>query len=75
MDKEINDKDRIIIGVREWAVDSVFMKGFGLDRWLLSDERSKKIDAGVVVKIAKTLEEYVLRDIISKPFQPEKAKD
>ena len=66
MDKNINDNDRIIIGVREWAVDTVFIKGFGLDRWLLVTEADKKIDAKVVVEIAQELEEYVLGGIVSK---------
>ena len=66
MNKNINDDDRIIIGVREWAVDTVFIKGFGLDRWLLVTEADKKIDAKVVVEIAQELEEYVLGGIVSK---------
>jgi len=66
MNKNINDDDRIIIGVREWAVDTVFIKGFGLDRWLLITEADKKIDAKVVVEIAQELEEYVLGGIVSK---------
>jgi len=63
MDKNIDDNDRIIIGVREWAVDSVFTKGFGLDRWLINTDEVKMIVASVVVGIAKELEEYVLRGI------------
>ena len=63
MNKNINDNDRIIIGVREWAVDSVFTKGFGLDRWLQDDEHTKKINAGVVVELAAKLEGYVLKGI------------
>ena len=66
MNKNIIDDDRIIIGVREWAVDTVFIKGFGLDRWLLVTEADKKIDAKVVVEIAQELEEYVLGGIVSK---------
>ena len=66
MNKNIIDDDRIIIGVREWAVDTVFIKGFGLDRWLLITEADKKIDAKVVVEIAQELEEYVLGGIVSK---------
>ena len=62
----INDYGRIIIGVREWAVDAVFTKGFGLDRWLLTTEQDKKIDAGVVVGIARELEEFVLKGIKDK---------
>ena len=70
MDKNINDNDRIIIGVREWAVDSVFTKGFGLDRWLITEEDVKKINAKVIVEIAKELEEYVLRDVGQSGFKP-----
>jgi hypothetical protein len=70
MDKNINDNDRIIIGVREWAIDSVFTKGFGLDRWLLITEEDKKIDAKAVVGVAQELEEYVLRDIGQPTFKP-----
>ena len=58
MNKNIDDNDRIVIGVREWAIHEVFQEGFGLDRWLAST-----IDASVVVEIAKELEKYVLGDI------------
>ena len=63
MDKNISDNDRIVIGVREWAIDSVFTKGFGLDRWLQPDQKEKRINADVVVEIATELEKYVLREI------------
>jgi len=62
MDKEINELDRIVIGVREWAVVTVFSKGLEADRWL---NHEKIPDAKVVCELAKNLEEYVLTGIRS----------
>lgn len=55
MNKEINDLDRIIIGVREWAAEKTLDYGYFNG---YTEER-------VIVK-AKELEEYVLRGIVEK---------
>jgi len=52
MDKEINDKNRIIIGVREWAAEKALDYGYFAGH----DEKR-------VLTQAKELEEYVLRGI------------
>lgn len=70
MNKEINEQDRIIIGVREWAVQEVIKDGLEMDKWLSYERRGNPIDAVYVCEVAQKLEGYVLRDIISKPFQP-----
>ena len=64
MDKNINDNDRIIIGVREWAIETVLEKGLALDRWLQKGEVS--IDGESVIEQAGKFEEYVLGGI-TKP--------
>ena len=60
MDKEIQDLDRIVIGVREWSVETVFRLGLGLDRWLA--KAGEVPDTKIVLEEATKLEEYVLRD-------------
>ena len=60
MDKNINDNDRIIIGVREWAIGETLKS---LDPWLNPNAREVKDNVGKVVEYAKGLEEYVLREI------------
>ena len=61
MDKNINDNDRIIIGVREWAVQEVLNWNDGV---LLGEDKIKRTD--ILTGIAQKLEEYVLRDIKDK---------
>ena len=61
MNKEINELDRMTVGVREWAVDSIWTKGMGLDRWLVG--AGKIPDTKIVLEEAAKLEEYVLRGI------------
>jgi len=61
MDKII-DSDRIIIGVREWAVETIFKLGMGLDRWLVNPD--KVPDTKVVLEEAEKLEKYVLGGFI-----------
>jgi len=59
MDRNINDNDRIVIGVREWAIEKVYEKGD---------------DVEIRLKTASKLEEFVLRDIGgTTSFQPDKA--
>ena len=60
MDKNINDDDRIIIGVREWAIETVFTKGLEADRWYQHD---KIPDTKAVCELASQLAEYVLGGI------------
>ena len=62
MDKNKNDNDRIIIGVREWAIGETLRS---LDPWINPDARAIKENVGKVVEYAKGLEEYVLRGITS----------
>lgn len=52
MNKEINELDRMIIGVREWAVEET-----------LSDGSYKGFEAEKMLEYAKKLEEYVLGGI------------
>ena len=61
MNKEINEFDRIVIGVREWSVKTVFELGMGMDRWMA--EGVILPDTPVVLEEAAKLEEYVLRGI------------
>ena len=69
MYKEINELDRMTIGVREWAVETILTKGIEADRWYQSD---KIPNTEVVCKLATKLEEYVVGEIGKKPsFQPE----
>jgi len=67
MDKYINDEDRIVIGVREWAIQTVLG-----DKWIESNLVKDVRDRGTtesVVKIAEELEEYVLGGITSKEIK------
>ena len=64
MNKEINELDRLTVGVREWAVETVFKLGMGLDRWLI--QGNKVPDTKIVLEEATKLEEYVLGGITSK---------
>lgn len=60
MDKNINDEDRIVIGVREWAVETVLG-----DKWVgtnLVKQKGKGVTKDIVEAAAK-LEEYVLRGV------------
>jgi len=61
MDKQTNELDRIIIGVREWAVDSVWTKGIGLDRW--TAQGVVLPDTKIVLEEARKLEDFVLRKL------------
>jgi len=61
MDKNIYDNDRIIIGVREWAIERA-LGDFWIDTNLVKAIR----DGGTtqeVTKVAKELEEYILEGI------------
>ena len=62
MNKEINDNDRIIIGVREWALRETLRS---IDPWIHPDRKEIKEDAGKVIGFAQKLEEYVLGGIVS----------
>ena len=64
MDKNINDNDRIIIGVREWAVETIFKLGMGMDRWL--QKEGAMPDTKTVLEEATRLEEYVVREILNR---------
>ena len=55
MNKEINELDRMIIGVREWALQQI------LDEAWKRREAARDLDEAIAE--AKKLEEYVLRDI------------
>ena len=59
MDKNINDNDRIIIGVREWAVHEATTIHYDL----LAE---KLTDASALVETATKLEEYVVREILNR---------
>ena len=50
MNKEINELDRMIVGVREWAVQET-AEGLGF------------VEVDSLLECAKKLEEYVLRGI------------
>jgi len=79
MNKEINEFDRMIIGVREWAFKTVLGDPWvGLnwteDRCSHSDEEKKIKDRTTeqLFETAKKLEEYVMKGIEdSKGFRPE----
>ena len=60
MNKEINELDRMTIGVREWAVETILTKGLEMDRWLRPESPP---NTGTVCELATQLEEYVLRGI------------
>jgi len=64
---DITDADRLTVGVREWAVERILQ---GVRDGLIDrlPETEKPI---TVMGLAKELEEYVLRDIVDKGFQPE----
>jgi len=64
MNKNINDNDRIIIGVREWAVETIFRLGMGMDRWLHNEDAMP--DTKTVLEEATKLEEYVVREILNR---------
>ena len=67
MDKQTNELDRIIIGVREWAIQTVLG-----DKWIEGNLVKDVRDGGTtesMVKIAKELEEYVLGGITSKEIK------
>ena len=57
MDKNISDNDRIIIGVREWAVKEAYLIHYDV----LQDHPNI---AGIV-KTATELEEYILKGVNS----------
>ena len=61
MDKNINDNDRIIIGVREWALQTVLG-----DKWVgrnLVEEAKETGNTKAIVETATELEGYVLGDM------------
>ena len=60
MDKQTNELDRIIIGVREWTVETVFRLGMGMDRWLAKE--GEMPDTKTVLEEARKLEDFVLRE-------------
>jgi hypothetical protein len=65
MDKNINELDRLIVGVREWAVETVMG-----DKWVgrnLVKEAQKTENTSAIVETATKLEEYVLRGLIDIP--------
>jgi len=63
MDKNINDNDRIIIGVREWAIEQTVRE----DMWKWLPLTNKEIyDLDSILEVAMKLEEHVLRDIKDK---------
>ena len=64
MYKEINEFDRMIVGVREWAVETIFRLGLEVDRWLT--EPGEMPDTKIVLEEATKLEKYVLKDIPEK---------
>lgn len=59
MDKNINDDDRIVIGVREWAISETMRN---LSPLATIDAREIKENVNKVVEYAKGLEKYVLRE-------------
>ena len=74
MDKNINDNDRIIIGVREWAFQTVLSDPWCGHNWeedRLSRDEAKKRTTEDLLATAKKLEEYVLRDIGQSAFKPD----
>ena len=64
MNKDINELDRLTVGVREWAVETIFRLGLGLDRWLVKS--GEVPDTKIVLEEATKLEKYVLNGIIDK---------
>jgi len=66
MDKNINDNDRIVIGVREWAFKTVLSDPYCGQNWeedrVGRDEAKKRTTESLLGTAAK-LEEFVLRDI------------
>ena len=64
MDKNINDHDRIIIGVREWAIQTA-AGDFFVDTNLIEAIRKTRC-AKPIIEMATALEEYVLGGIVSK---------
>jgi len=60
MNKEINDIDRMIIGVREWAVETTLRN---TTEWANPNTGGYAPSAGNVVGYAKELEKYVLGGI------------
>jgi hypothetical protein len=60
MDKNIDDNDRIVIGVREWAIQEILRDGLQMDRW---NRPNSPPDTKAICEIAKRLEEYVLGGI------------
>lgn len=65
MNKEINEFDRMTIGVREWAIERVLC-----EESLWEDAATfPKIreDVGIILEAAGKLEEFVLGDIKEEP--------
>jgi len=61
MDKNISDNDRIVIGVREWAIQTALG-----DKWVgmnLVAETRTTGETNILRRIAAELEEYVLGGI------------
>ena len=61
MNKEINELDRMIIGVREWAIQTAVGDPF-IDRNLAKGVREGG-STKELLKVAGELEEFVIREI------------